>query len=284
MTAGLMKICFLAIGEMKEEARKGISTILQLKRTKHIGLSVNFAGIRFAGQMIKLIKEVNKDINIIVGGWGCVNEHMRNLFPLKLIDAFIVGEGEETLKEVMEVFNGQRPPESVSGAIFIKDQALMYKPRIPAMDIDDIPYPTFNEVDLKDYATDILPLYTSRGCVGQCSFCNDWNLSKPFRARSSQNVINEIMHHSRNNNASMFSFKDLACNGDMERLNLLCEAMIDLDFRISWDSQAIPRKEMTYEVLCKLKQSGCSAFGWRIETHEKDVYGRDCRKGFKGHA
>lgn len=94
-------------------------------------------------------------------------------------------------------------------------------------------------------------------------------------------MINEIMYHIKNNDASVFSLKDLACNGDMGRLGLLCDGISELGQDIFWSSQAIPRKEMTYEALSRLKESGCSALIYGVESFSDSVLKR-MRKMFTG--
>ncbi len=119
-----------------------------------------------------------------------------------------------------------------------------------------------------------MPLFTSRGCIGTCSFCNDWHISKPYRYRSAQNVFEEIKFHTEDKHIDVFSFKDLLCNGNIERLNLLSDLIINSGIKIRWDSQAIPRKEMTYELLCKLKKSGCETLIYGVESFSNKVLRR----------
>lgn len=256
---------------LRGATNKCISEILQKIDTKYLGLSVNFASIKFASEAIKTIKGLRSEIKIILGGWGCINEHMRSLFPKELIDCFVVGEGEETLKEVIEAFEGNRNTADVLGAIFNKDSNSVYKPRPPITDLDFIPWSKFSEFDLDSYTTSVLALFTSRGCISRCSFCNDWNISKPYRYHSAQSVFEEIKYHIEDNHITVFSFKDLLCNGNIDRLNLLCDLIINSGLKFSWDSQAIPRKEMTYELLRKLKKSGCQTLIYGVESFSNNV-------------
>jgi hypothetical protein len=245
--------------------------ILKKNNVAYIGLSVNFASIKFASEAIKIIKGLRSEVKIIVGGWGCITGHMRSLFPKDLVDVFVIGEGEETLKEVIEAFRGNINKNDVLGAIFNKEIEPIYRPRPPVMDLDSIPWPTFSEFHLEQYATPVVPLYTSRGCIGTCSFCNDWQISKPYRYRSAQDVFEEIGFHVKHNRAKVFSFKDLLCNGNIDRLNLLSDLIIKSGIKIQWDSQAIPRKEMTHELLCKLRNSGCETLIYGVESFSNNV-------------
>jgi radical SAM superfamily enzyme YgiQ (UPF0313 family) len=122
-------------------------------------------------------------------------------------------------------------------------------------------------------------LFGSRGCIGSCSFCNDWPTSKPYRCRSAKHIFKEIKYHTEYNHANAFSFKDLLCNGNIKELTQLCDLIIKSGIKIGWDSQAIPRKEMTYELLCKLKEAGCATLIYGIESFSNNVL-RKMRKLF----
>jgi len=93
---------------LKETVNSCIVEVLKNKNVKYIGLSVNFAGIKFASELIKIIKALKSEIKIILGGWGCINDHMRSLFPKELVDVFVIGEGEETLIEVLDALDGRK--------------------------------------------------------------------------------------------------------------------------------------------------------------------------------
>jgi radical SAM superfamily enzyme YgiQ (UPF0313 family) len=259
---------------LKASTENIISLTLREKKFKYIGLSTSFTGINFCRELISMIKQKCEETKIIVGGWGCCDGHMRSLFPTELIDAFVVGEGEKVLPEVIRVFEGKSKSRIVPGAIFTKDNFFEYVPSVPIADMDAIAWPTFNEFDLSLYKYPILPLFSSRGCIGHCAFCNDWSFCKPYRFRSAQNIFNEIKYHIDNNRINVFAFKDLLCNGKMSELNSLCDMLITSKLKINWDSQAIARKEMNYKLLCKLRESGCSCLIYGVESFSNNVLKR----------
>ena len=256
---------------LKRETSRLILDKLRDTETGYIGLSVNFAGINFAGKLIKLIKKHRPDIKIIVGGWGCVNTHMRALYDNHLIEAFVIGEGEETLLEILRRGTQSLERAPVAGAVFPSMPQGAYRPRQVIMDLDRLPWPKFQGFRLNEYGLRMLPLFGSRGCVGSCSFCNDWPFSRPYRSRSARNIFEEIKYHVEYNRISDFHFKDLTCNGDMKVLEALADLIISSGLKIKWGSQAIPRKEMTYELLLKLKRSGCFNLIYGIESFSSSV-------------
>jgi len=258
-------------GSLRNVTQNVIKQTLGKYDTNCVGLSVNFAGIKIAGEIIKIIKSIDSNVKIVVGGWSCVNAHMRGLFPKGLVDVFVIGEGEKTLLEVIEKIKNGENAHTVPGAIFTKLNQSTCERRDAITDLDSIPWPTYEKFDLNRYTSKTIPLFTSRGCIGHCTFCNDWALSKPYRVRSAKNIFAEIQHHAIKYGASNFSFKDLLCNGSIDELNLLCELIISSDLELHWDSQAIPYKSMTRKVLSNLKKAGCATLIYGVENFSNNV-------------
>jgi len=258
-------------GSLRNVTQNAIKQAFSKYDTKCIGLSANFASIKFAGEVIKIIKSKDSNIKIIVGGWGCINSHMRSLFPQDLVDIFVIGEGEKTLLEVMKKIKKGGDANIVTAASFSKLDQVTCESRDVITDLDSIPWPTYDKFDLNLYTSRTLPLFTSRGCIGHCAFCNDWPLSKPYRIRSAKNIFAEIQHHAIKHGVSNFSFKDLLCNGSIDELNLLCELIISSDLEIHWDSQAIPYKVMTRKLLSILKKAGCGTLIYGVESFCNNV-------------
>jgi len=256
---------------LEERTSIALEEILGKIQPRNIGISVSYASYHFASELLKIIKRFNNEAKIILGGWGCIVEGARNMFPKELADVFVVGEGEETLKEVLETFQLKNVIKNVPGAIFNKNCPVTFESRSPIMDLDSIPWPLFKEFDLNQYKYRAIPLFTSRGCIGHCAFCNDWALTKPYRYRSAHHVFEEIKYHVENNYIEVFSFKDLLCNGNIERLNSLCDLIIDSGIKIHWSSQAIPLKEMDKELLKKMKKSGCASLTYGIESFSNHI-------------
>jgi len=238
-----------------------LESTLEAVDTEYFGISLSYAGIKFANEIIAFIKGKRPGAKIIVGGWGCINSHMRGLFKQGFVDVFVVGEGELTLLETIEALEGRRVKTDVLGAIFNNEPGATYRERPSIMELDTIPWPTYEDFPLSTYTHHVLPLFTSRGCISRCAFCNDWSTSKPYRYRTAKNIFDEIKFHKEHNQCEYFSFKDLLCNGNIKELNKLCDLIIEADLNMCWDSQAISREEMSYPLLCKLKRAGCKKFG-----------------------
>jgi radical SAM superfamily enzyme YgiQ (UPF0313 family) len=92
------------------------------------------------------------------------------------VDYVVVGEGEETFRELLEYFAGQRSLESVRGVV---TRHLSNPPRPVVADIGTIPSP-YERIFEENPALEWIAYETSRGCPYLCGFCT-WGYSKKMR-------------------------------------------------------------------------------------------------------
>lgn len=66
------------------------------------------------------------------------------------------------------------------------------------MNLDDLPFPDFDTYDLTTYTDkNALPILATRGCLMRCVFCTDTNFWRPYRYRSGENVMVEIIQRQK---------------------------------------------------------------------------------------
>jgi anaerobic magnesium-protoporphyrin IX monomethyl ester cyclase len=235
-----------------------------------IGFTVHFGNRSFAIEIAKKIKERDSKRIILFGGAGTFTRHDREEYiPRGVCDIFVVGEGEETLYELVKALKNGEDIRKIAGAVIFdgkKFSELVQRSYIK--NLDDIPFPTFEELDISKYPInqEALPLLFSRGCISRCTFCNDGSLAGPFRMRSGDNMFQEVKYHVEHNKISNFYFNDLLINGNIKNLERFCDLIIDSGLKITWSTSAIAKKDMTYEVLLKLRKSGCQALTYGVES------------------
>jgi radical SAM superfamily enzyme YgiQ (UPF0313 family) len=67
------------------------------------------------------------------------------------------------------------------------------------------------------------------------------------------------------------SFNDSLINGVPKELEKFCDLVIDSDLRFLWGGMALIRKEMTYDLLVKMKKAGCFNLSWGMESGCQEV-------------
>lgn len=121
-------------------------------------------------EISKILKMVNSNIKILLGGPEVSYDSEKILEKNNYIDYIIAGEGEETFKEFLIYLKGNIEITDIDGLIYRnKDIVYKNKDRAPLNDLNDIPSP-FNG-DLNEFNNKIVYYESSRGCPFNCKFC-----------------------------------------------------------------------------------------------------------------
>src|SRR5512137_263392 len=103
-------------------------------------------------QVSKLVKQVNLKILTVVGGPHVTLVPIEFLEEAKDVDIVVVGEGEFTMVEITQVFQGGRKIRDIKGVAYRQEgKVVLNYPRPPIDDLDGLPYPAYNLVDMEHY-------------------------------------------------------------------------------------------------------------------------------------
>jgi len=248
-----------------------------------VGFSVVDPKERITIELIKRIKEKIPEKIILLGGPACSTEDSRKIFVERLpnlVDAYVVNEGEDTLLDILDACKKGKPLENIPGLITHKNgKYSSYSPRPHKEDVDEFPFPTYRGFDLTQYTTQSLTLEWSRGCTANCAFCKIKGLWEGYRYREPENIVGEIEYHVRNNGITKFTVTDPTFNGDIKKLEKVCDLILQKNLKIKWFGQAIPSNRMTTELLTKMKKSGCYKIEYGVESGSDKVL-RNMRKPY----
>lgn len=217
--------------------------------------------------ILRLVKNVEKDIHTVIGG-----PHARN-FPLQAIrlpevDYVITGEGEIAFVELIKALRDEKEPK-VKGLYYKEDNEVKSHTGeniinniniLPFPDREEIPYRRYTS--LLDKNQVMTTLVTSRGCPYNCKFCDSGNI--PFRLRSPENVLEELEQCEKLDIKHIY-FLDDTFNVDYERVGQICKGIINKNFNFSWSCRAVV-KNMDRELLTLMKKAGCKRIHFGVET------------------
>ena len=105
----------------------------------------------------------------IAGGQHFVEETIPEALSEDL-DYLVLGEGEETIKELLKAIEGNQDINDIKGLSYLKKGEPFYTAkREPLMDFDKLPLPNFSLVRYAKIKT--YPVERIRGCGMNCEFC-----------------------------------------------------------------------------------------------------------------
>ncbi len=252
-----------------------------------VALSVQNTSAIFTREIIKRIKRVDPSKKIILGGPNCYNlsGDDRNVFLPYGIQAYadvvVVGEGEQTLLNVIAALKAGTTLDGCAGIVFLRGDKYVFNGFAPAIkDIDALPFPDFEIYDLAAYTDrNSLPMLTSRGCVNKCVYCTDTRFWSPYRFRSAGNILAEARHLKAKYRNSFISFNDSLVNGNLFNWSQFCDGMIDVKLDVQWGGNFRINNRIDEDFLRKMKLSGCEYLILGVETASNKIL-KAMRKGF----
>jgi len=142
------------------------------------------------------IKQFLPDVFIFVGG------HHASLnprdFASNAVDAVVIGEGEQTSRELVEGFEKKSDLECISGLALNGEKGQILTPSRPLIkDLDALPFPQRNKKGKDGYhlgfKSPFAMVETSRGCIHRCVFCSVWQFyRRRYREKSPERVVEEL--------------------------------------------------------------------------------------------
>jgi anaerobic magnesium-protoporphyrin IX monomethyl ester cyclase len=200
------------------------------------------------------------------------------------VDAVCVGEGEWTLRELIE----GREYNDIAGLVFWGGQT---EPRPPIENLDQVPFPAYSRMpDLQKYfippgtirgtyqKRGTIALLTARGCPGKCIFCaSHLMFGRRVRRRSVENVIAEMELILRNYGKTSFWFADDTFTLHKSWIINFCNRAKDLN--VAWGCQ-VRADTCTDEIIKALKRGGCKQVDVGVESGS-NVMLKTLRKGIK---
>ncbi len=229
-------------------------------------------------EYIKEIKEIFPALPVIVGGPGHLfyEDFLRNG-----CDIVCLGEAEDTIKEVVDYLKGERKIETIDGIAYQeRGQVLCTKKRALIDNLDTLPFPSWEMIDLKQYRDyyilplqkPFVPMITSRGCVFDCAFCSSPFLwGNAFRSRSVENVLEEIDFLVLKYGIKYIIFQDDLFGYDNNWLRKFCSSLIARKCRtLHWMCLLHPLvfKDNPEQLIGLMRKAGCNLFVFGLQTAE----------------
>jgi len=142
-------------------------------------------------------------VTTIAGGQHFVVENIREALDSG-IDYVVIGEGDVTIKELVEALGENKPVDGIQGIAFMRDGEVVVTASRPLLtDFEDLPLPDFS---LVRYARiKVYPVERIRGCGMDCEFCTVRGKPRPA---SAERIFSHITGLVEKYNAKYFFMVD----------------------------------------------------------------------------
>lgn len=234
-----------------------------------------------AVDILNIAKELNPSCKTVMGGAHISALPIETLNVHERIDFGIIGEGENTILDLVRALETNTDISQVKGLVYRKNGAVkMNEPRDLIKDLDKLPFPAVDLLPMDKYRLPVHHAYlnkdvakgssfllcTSRGCPYNCTYCSSkvtWG--RGIRFRSKQNVLEEIDLLVNKHKVRVLDIDDDIFTIKKERLhgilNALIERNYDLHFTCLSRVDSINKQD-----LVKLKKAGCYLLRFGVES------------------
>jgi anaerobic magnesium-protoporphyrin IX monomethyl ester cyclase len=255
--------------------------ILQ-KKYKQIGMYANMLTKLNILKIIQFIRSTEelKQTTIILGGPDV--RYNAEEYIHHGADMIVLGEGEETMKDLIHTLNTPFNPflDKVAGIAFKNyfGKVVYTEERPKLKEIDQLPFPNRDRIDIKKYlavwkekhGVNAMSISTQRGCPYTCKWCSTAVYGQSYRRRSAANVCDELQELQQKYNPDTFWFVDDVFTVSHKWLGEFATEVEKRNLKIKYE--CITRADrMSDEVIRDLKKSGCYRVWIGAESGSQEV-------------
>ena len=260
-----------------------------------VGISCLFTKQRKnAHEIARIVKATDKKVFTVMGG-----AHPSVCPELVLdddnIDFVILGEGESTIRHLINHLNGNKSLGEVDGIGYRSNGEKIIRQRVRFIqDLDSLPFPARHLLDMEAYfglksshgtrkKDRFSPIITSRGCPAKCTFCSAHKVwGRAFRKRTPKNVIKEMIYLKERYGIEELLFEDDNTTLDVQRAGQIFDMMIVEGLNFSWDTpNGVAAFALTKKLIKKMIDSGCYSINLALESGNQEHLLRNIKKPLK---
>ena len=241
-----------------------------------IGLTVKSQNFNSGTIVAKIAKKINPEIKIIVGGAHSTMNGTK-VFECKNIDFACIGEGENTISDLINALENNTDLNLVDGIKFRENNKIITtKPRAYIDDLDTLDFAlTTAPKVLKNF--DKYPkrafgyVFGSRGCPYACTFCESKAMwTRKVRYRSPENIISELKQ--------MYEFGIRQVNFDDDTFGIskknikIINDLLEKELpEMTYTCETVVQLAKDEEVVKDMKRGGCTGTYVGIESGNNEM-------------
>lgn len=237
-----------------------------------VGVTCMTPTIRGALEACRIAKECGA---IVVIGGVHLEAYPRETLSYDFIDYGIIGEGEESVIELLDAIENSKSVDGIRGLVYKKNNEIeLNLPRIVEK-IDEIPFPARHLLPMEKYNS-IISLYpmttmiTMRGCPFRCGFCFKRETDKMIRVRNYMKVVDEMEYVVKQFKVKEIMFYDDTFTCNKSHVIDICNEILRRGLRVKWETPT--RVDVIDDNLLRLmKKAGCKRLRFGVESGDPGI-------------
>jgi len=243
-----------------------------------IGIGTLITGYKYVKWLINEIRKTRPKVPIWMG--NSIASTIPDIILKDMdVDVVVMGEGEETVKELAKATESGDDLSKVDGICFRRDGRVIHTPEKALIkDIDTLPLPAWDLFPQSIYMrapTGRLPLpvayiSTTRGCPYNCTYCYHPFQNRKVRMHSAERVAEEIKILKKRYNINSVVFADDLFMVNKKRVHEICDLIEKDKLNIKWLA-ASRVNTLDEDVLRHMRHAGCICLGFGVESGSQKI-------------
>ncbi|MBN2645410.1 MAG: B12-binding domain-containing radical SAM protein [Desulfuromonadaceae bacterium] len=262
------------------DSDRRIVDLVRTLRPGWLGLSCTTSSFHDGVRIAALAKSEQPGLRVAMGGphVSALKGVLLENYPV--LDALIVGEGEESFYQLVCHEPAEWP--TLAGVVSRDDAGAICFPgyRKPALDLDSLPFPAYDKL-VGFPLTYQLPIFnypkapntsciSSRGCPYACSYCDRSVFQRTFRFNSADYLYAHLSELKQRYGVRHINFYDDQFTFHRQRVVDFCRLLIDRPLDMTFNC-AIRAEHVDDELIGLMKEAGCWMMSLGIETGDPDL-------------
>lgn len=227
---------------------------------------------------LEMAKLLQKDCELLVAGGALPTANPRAF--LKDFDVVVIGEGEQTMLELVKAFENGSDFSRIAGIAYKgveSGESKFTANRTRINNLDVIPFPSrelfdnssYKKYYLKKFGYTITTIMASRGCPYACDFCSRPVFGNELRVRTASSIVNEIEEIISLGYERVW-FADDCFTQNSKKLKEVCNEIIKRQLKIGWE--CLSRVDtLDLELITLMKLAGCVRIFFGIESGDDSI-------------
>ena len=261
---------------LEENTKEAIENIILKNNIDIIATGDLVLNYKAVQEVVDIAKNLKPDIITIIGGGLVTHSPKEAMKIISNADYGIIGEGEITVKELINSLASNLDISCVKGIIYkIKDDFVITDEREDIEYIDNIKMPDYDGFKYFDFAKKFSTdgnisalLTTSRSCPFKCTFCSSSG-GKKYRQRSLDNIFEELEYLVENYNVTQIYLNDELFAVDSDRVYEFCNRV--KKYNIKWLVYLRISKYIKLDLLKLMNESGCICVFYGLESADNKI-------------
>lgn len=255
----------------------------------YVGVTGMTATMDLVGSFLAGVKRNNHSIITFVGGPHVSALPKKTLEDYPDIDIGVLGEGDESIAELMSVMNSGGDIGSIRGIVFRKKEDIIETgTRQPIKDLGAIPPVAWHLLDfsmyrsygwnrwVSGYREPLGVVFTGRGCCGRCNFCaSHCVFGQGIRFYPVQRIKDEIDLLVGQYKIRVLYFQDDTFTANRKIVNDLCDFLIERGYHKQVEIMVSSRVDTIHEsTLKRMREAGVRWICFGVESGNQHILDR----------